>query len=147
MSYVFVMKICQDLDQLLNNPLNLIFWQPPIWLCLKITMQTLAHHIFHDQVHYFGSVNALIQLYYIRVINLREYLNLSECTLLPLDIHQLIPIIHLYGYFLTSGFVNPLFYYCICTRTYLFTKVIFKNVRATRSREFLEFASWLRSGC
>ena len=87
MRHMLAMQVSQNLEQLLNDSLALVFREPSLRLSLKVTMKTLSAGILHNQIHDFGCVNAFVKLDNVWVVQLGQYLDFPERRLPPLGVH------------------------------------------------------------
>lgn len=62
------------------------------------------------------------------MIELAEYFNLSECTLLSLKVHELETVVDLDSYPLAGGFVNGLTHYRIGSTADLLSQLVVREV-------------------
>jgi len=102
MSNVSFMQVLKRQEQLLYEPLGLLFGKLPIGHRLQMRVQALSSSVLHDEVDILWGINALMQLDDIWMIKLGQYFDFSDRLFLPLYIQQFIPIILLDGYFLSS---------------------------------------------
>jgi hypothetical protein len=132
-----LMQIVQRMKKLFYDHFGLIFRKLPIGSCFEMCMQALSSSIFHDKVYIFHSVDALVQLYYIGMLQLRENLDLPDCLLLSLQVQQLVPIVLLDGYPFPGFLVDGLLDLSVGAFANLLPQLVILNFGAPRSRELI----------
>ena len=132
-----LMQIVQRMKKLFYDHLGLIFRKLPIGSRFEMCMQALTSSIFHDKVYILHRVDALVQLYYIGMLELRENLDLSDCLLLSLQVQQLVPVVLLDGHPFPCFLVGGLLDFSVGAFANLLPELVILNFGAPWSRELI----------
>ena len=81
---VLFVEVLQGLEQLLDDPLSLVFLKLPVRHCFKVCMQAFSLGVLHHKVDVPESVNGLDKLDDVTMVELRQDLNFPNGLLFPL---------------------------------------------------------------